>query len=377
MILEFSHFFHFLLAIDFILNPTYQLEYLALGCRNTEITDEDRSYVTLHISSDRNIELNVLHSSPIDYILKLPLFSYFFFSQGKSGKHFAVTRFLSGRRVDFVYFSGKNKLKIKTFHAQLIQISAPAELSHRRSQRINTVFSRNRCKLKCIRINDAIISERTYPTTFDWNQLFVNSFSGRELTTLIKDNEYRLKCNLPIDLLCLERDRMKQAKNLLIELRTTAALLLKAELQILGAKRLNEIHVARTMQGRLKFCTQIDKCEAIQRRHFNDYKEKLDTVQHFQRIDFVLINIALDKVFEKFVSDTQNQEYHPQFIAGEMQIDCEKLIANAESHQTSIQRNKEYKKTLQLVHENHELIKNLRDAIADEMSKHSKSHINR
>lgn len=50
----------FHIAIDFMLNPDYESDILALGLLHPDIAaDNDQAYVTLHISSDTAFKLNV------------------------------------------------------------------------------------------------------------------------------------------------------------------------------------------------------------------------------------------------------------------------------------------------------------------------------
>ncbi|XP_031621618.1 uncharacterized protein LOC116339725 [Contarinia nasturtii] len=308
-------------AIDFILNRTYEDEYLALNCQNAKDKNPNKQYVKLYISSDMPFKLN-----------------------GKTSKHFVVTRYLSEGRIGFVYFK-KMKQMIKKFHEEMAQ--------H-----------------KFIRINDLIISERTLPTNFDWNQIFVSSLAGQSIIELIKENEFATTCPIPIALLYLERRRMDEAKKLLIKLRTNGAAILKNQLHGLGEKRPNEVHDARAKQRELKLSMEADKYEDIQRSHFMDYQMKIDAIQ-----DAELGLRPFNEILVRWVCE-EKQYKHPQLTIGDVVTDCEKLIVAAENRIQSLNDNEDYKKIQRLVREKRQNIRNYQNEIADAVSKRLESQIN-
>lgn len=360
------------------MNPEYQDVKLALQTRNSEIP-ESRSFVTVHISGNKEFELNV---SANDFFesTKCQRDSLLFI-QGTDGEKFVVTRRISKKYINFVYIScngsKQQKQPIVLFHNQLNL-------------------------LQFTRIGDVFISEHTNPTSYDLNTILICALDFTELVNIITQNDSLGLENMmyqQISGIWQVRERsLNDAKEHLTLLRTLETAILMNRINALNSKTPNESHTARNTQREISFSLLADKFETIQRRRFNSLKDAYQVISEegweHSSIDLAEFNdsfeefmVTLEKFeedlkharkikckVEKYVQITQMKVFLRRYFNERVTIRefinvCDKQIEGARRRLQTLHQNMDYQESKRKAEEILKEIKDLHLTINDGMGK--------
>lgn len=174
-----------------------------------------------------------------------------------------MTRHIEEKLVDFVYVArqtgrrerAKNQT-IKSFHAEI-------------------------SRLKFIRINDPIISQRTRPTVYDLNRLCINMLNTKDQVRqmkLMKHFEQKMVDKIAIveQLVKMEKEQMKVAKPYLIKMHTVQAMILKKLIDELDENYRNA-HAGSARRGS-NFSSNVEKFKKIYRSLSKSYGSLLRSI---------------------------------------------------------------------------------------------------
>lgn len=199
-----------------------------------------------------------------------------------------MTRYLHEKRIGSVYIKrvGIKKIEqlgIEIFHGQLNQ-------------------------LQFNRINELVISERTFPTSFDLNNIFIDAMNLNAILDMMKMNESSaMRVDLQTDcyssLMQVNKKRMDLAELSLMEIRTLEAGILTHQLNALKSNPTKESHIARKQQCKIIFQERVNKIENIQQNRFKDLETAVQqtlTAEWVAGTDVIKpFNESLDKFMAK------------------------------------------------------------------------------